>query len=338
VSGWLARIRSALGGRESAGDSAGGTRRHAQDPLQAPVPVPGGQPGAAAAPGSPPVAEIDLDRAGFAWILHGEQGLGRVLAAPAAPLPALSGAERGLLTWLDDALRGLHDDPDLVPRARAVIPQLLASLRDEEQSLHALSGRVSRDPSLVVEVIRMANGASVRPEGGVTELPQAIGRLGTEGLRRAIARVLVRPIFETREDTIFGRASTRLWNLSEAKADAALQFAPGARLDRFEAFLAGMLHNTGWTAVLRLLDRRGTGPDALSEAMVPALIERRDLFFASLMRSWGLSAGLTELADDIIAADGVAGAQSRMARLLQFVDHGAVRALLPARTQATAES
>ena len=258
------------------------------------------------------------DIAAFSWFMdtHVEE------SAP------LGREEAELLAWLDRKLPGVEGDSDLVPRARSVVPQLLRSLRDETGSLQDLSARVARDPSLVVEVMRMANGASFRGGQAVTELTQAISRLGHDGVRRAIARVLLRPIYESRPGTIYGRAADRLWLFSERKAEKCLRLAPSIKVDRFEAFLAGLLHNVGWTAVLRLIDRR----DALSApifggALVRGLTERRDLFFGTLLRSWQLSPSLDDLSLEIEKWQGLESARMPIARLLRLADREAAQEL-----------
>jgi len=260
-------------------------------------------------------------------------------AAPGAGAPDVAG-EAPLLAHVDAVSRSDELREDLLPRARSVIPELLHSLRDDTQSMRALSARVARDPNLVVEVIRLANTVGYRPDSQVVDLMQAISRLGTEGLRRAIARVLLKPIFDAQADPLLGRATQRLWQHSELKASLCLQQAASAGLDPFESYLAGLMHNVGWTAVFRAIDRSpGGAPQHFSAAFIHALAPRRERLFALLMRSWGLSNTLTSLAQEVLDV-GFPNAQQPLAQLLLYADRTASQQLLqpPVNSSASTDS
>lgn len=174
----------------------------------------------------------------------------------------------------------------------------------------------------------MANTVGYRSDSPVADLMQAVSRLGTEGLRRAIARVLLKPIFDAQADPLLARATQRLWQHSELTASLCLQQAPGAGLDPFESYLAGLVHNVGWTAVLRTIDRNPGGtPQRFSGAFVQALAPRRERLFALFVRSWELSSTLTSLAQEVIDV-GFVDAHQPMAQLLRFADRTACQQLL----------
>ena len=263
-------------------------------------------------------ATADLELRFFRWLI-GE--------VPETITPDAAAEER-LLAHVDAVTRSEQMRADLLPRAQSVIPELLHSLRDDRQSVRALSARVARDPNLVVEVIHLANTVGYRPDTPVTDLMQAVARLGTEGLRRAIARVLLKPIFDAQADPLLGRATQRLWQQSELKASLCLQQAAGAGLDPFESYLAGLMHNVGWTALLRAVDRSPDGaPLIFSPALIHALGPRRERFFALFVGSWDLSDALTSLAREVSIA-GFAGAHHPMAQLLLYADRASAQQLL----------
>ncbi|MFL6696364.1 MAG: HDOD domain-containing protein [Vitreoscilla sp.] len=229
---------------------------------------------------------VDLRYAFFDWVIGTVSASSEVLLA----------GERRLLAQMDAVLASADSRAALLPRAPAVIPQLLNSLRDEGQSAGALAERVMRDPHLVAEVIRMANSAYARADEPVVDIAQAIGRIGTNGLRRAIARVVLKPMFSGTEDTLSARCAQRLWEHSDAQAAACQQEATVRGLDPFEGFLTGLMHNVGWTAALRAIDRSMPGtPDQFSRAFVAEFDRRRETFFALLVIPWQLTAGLTAL-------------------------------------------
>jgi len=231
--------------------------------------------------------------------------------------------ERRLLVPLDAVLASADSRAALLPRAPAVIPQLLNSLRDEGQSTTALAERVMRDPHLVAEVIRMANSAYPRADEPVVDIAQAIGRIGTNGLRRAIARVVLKPMFSGTADTLSARCAQRLWEHSDAQATACQQEAIVRGLDPFEGFLTGLMHNVGWTAALRAIDRSKLGaPNQSSRAFVAEFEQRRETFFALLVIPWQLTAGLTALGTALRDGDR-AGAASPLGEALRVADQRA---------------
>ena len=262
----------------------------------------------------------DPQLAFFGWLLG-------TAATPHAPLRA---SEQRLLAWLDAVLATDSARNKLLPRAPAVIPQLMNSLRDESQSAQALAERIAKDPTLVAEVIRLANGAGVRAVEPVSDLPQAVGRLGTQGLRRAIAKVVLKPIFQAPAASYSGRAAPRLWAHAEVAAAECMRLAAAAGLDPFEGYLAGLMHNIGWTAVLHALDKaEGMAKPPFTAAFVQAFEVRREKFFASVLQSWQLTDSLTALAAELLG-HGVEPAASTLAKILRAADRCASLAMLGA--------
>ena len=236
--------------------------------------------------------------------------------------------EQELLTRLDALTGDAEALSALVPRARAIIPQLMHSLRDDSQSAQALTARVARDPNLVVEVLRLASSVGYGAGTPVADLTQAIGRLGTEGLRRAIARILLKPIFDAHADPLLARTADRLWQHAESTAQLCMQMAPVAHVDPFDAFLAGLMHNVGWTAAFRALDRApGGAPVVMSAAFIAALTQRREVLFAHLVRTWSVSDSLSALAGEILGGH-TAGARLPLGTLLRSADRAAFLQLL----------
>jgi len=312
---WASGERANTAARASADGADGDTATAAADA----VPVHGA--GLAAAQAGESAQTADLEVAFFEWLL-GEASAG-------VPVDAV--AEQRVLAFVDEVLHSDEMRENLLPRARSVIPELLHSLRDENQSTRALSARVAHDPNLVVEVIHLANSVWYRADKKVVDLMQAISRLGTEGLRRAIARVLLKPIFDAQGDPLLGRATQRLWQHSELKASLCLQQAASAGLDPFGSYLAGLMHNVGWTAAFRAIDRSpGGAPTRFSPDFINALAPRRDRLFATLVRTWELSDSLTDLADEVLRV-GFANAKSPLAQLLLYADRTSSQQLLQPR-------
>ncbi|MEP7098903.1 MAG: HDOD domain-containing protein [Burkholderiales bacterium] len=320
MSSWIQRVGALFGGRAAASVVATSrSRSRASAPVRTRTMV-------TAAPSTQPP---DTDASVFAesvipdpqlpffeWLL----GTSASLDAPLLP------NEHRLLARLDAVLAADASRNELLPRAPAVIPQLMNSLRDESQSAQALADRVAKDPNLVAEVIRLANSTLTRAAEPVSDLPQAILRLGTQGLRRAIAKVVLKPIFDAQANSLSGRAAPRLWLHSEAKAAECMKLAAAAGLDPFEGYLAGLMHNIGWTAALRALDRAGKveggAPPQFSRAFVQAFEGRREMFFAMLVMPWQLTDSLTALAVELLDG-GLSASTSKLGQALLAADRNA---------------
>jgi HD-like signal output (HDOD) protein len=236
----------------------------------------------AAAPGG-----TDLPRpSALGWLLDGPD--------PRAAPP--SEAERLLLKAVDTQLAAPRLPDDLLPRAAGVLPQLLALMRQEAPSRSAMVQQVLKDPLLTAEVLRVARSTYYGGQA-VDTLEAALDRIGIAGLQAATARVLLKPVFQPQGEGLAVRAAPKLWQRAERKSlhCASAMAAQGG--DRLEGLLAGLLHDTGWLALLRLMDRAGLGLEwPASRALDAALDRRKDKLFGRLALQWDLGVGLAVLA------------------------------------------
>lgn len=225
-----------------------------------------------------------------------------------------------MLTQLDrviasDALLG-----QLLPRAPDVVPRLMKTLRDEGYSSVDVAQRISRDMVLSAEVIRMASSTFYRADEGTPDLARAVAVIGTQGLRRVIARVVLRPLFDARGDTLSARAAPQIWEDADKKARLCVALAAGSAIDPLDAYLAGLLHNTGWSAALRAIDGLAGAPVPPAvlahPQIVDALFVRRDQLFAKLVPPWQLGAEVAALAEEI-GGDGLSAARAPLGHALR---------------------
>jgi HD-like signal output (HDOD) protein len=212
----------------------------------------------------------------------------------------------------------------------------MKTLRDESYSSVDVASRISRDVVLSAEVIRSATSAyrAKDDDEGEIDLARAVAMIGTAGLRKAIASVVLRPIFEAGGDTLSAKAAVKIWRDADRKARLSAALAGQQSLDPFDGYLAGLLHNTGWTALLRAID--GFEDMALNGAqlahpeVIPQLLQRRDALFGAIVGPWNLSAAVDGLADDV-GHHGVEGVQSPLGLALRQADRlAALRAVTPA--------
>ena len=246
--------------------------------------------------------------------------------APATDTP-ISLAEHHALDALDKTL-ALPELPDnLLPRAAALIPQLIALLRQTSLSTSAIAERISRDPVLAAEVMRLASSPYYRVQGEVRDLQQAIMLIGLQGLQTVIARVVLKPIYRAAPGPLSARAALRMWDHSEALARHTAILAGPAGESVFDAYLAGMLHDTGWTVALCVLDR-----SALLFAMPPSIAftqqmtERAHRLFGLAAKRWEITPGFIALAEDA-RHNGLAASTHRLTSVLQWAQQRSMEEL-----------
>lgn len=280
--GWLARL---LGGQPRAGAGA-------QPPSAPPRPGADSQPAAAdeAGPASIPAAAPACGPPLLSWLL----------AVP-APVPdsPLQPAEQQALTVLGQVLAQPALPAELLPRAANVVPQLLALLRQQDLPVPVLAERIGRDPVLAAEVLRQAGGAYFAHLGPVADLPQAIQRLGIEGMQMAIARVVLRPMFQAEPGSLTARTATRLWEHADTLARHAVVASRAAGASVFDGYLVGLLHDTGWTVLFHALQRAGVSelgtPSALGGQ---ALTECAHALFGRAAQPWQITPAFAAFAAD----------------------------------------
>jgi hypothetical protein len=278
--------------------------KRAQEPVAPPAaPLPAAV-AAPAAPEAPPASALS-------WLLG-------------APLPAdrpLTAADRAWIAPLDQQLRAATLPPDALPRMPSVIPQLMGMLRQEQPSRSAMVMQLQKDVLLTAEVLRVARSPFYGTQP-VETLEAALDRIGTSGLQSAMARLLLKPVFDAHGDGLVAQAAPRLWQHSDYKALMCSDLVGRAGGDRFEGYLAGLLHDSGWLALLRLMERLQMRPEwPLSQALDRALDQRKDRLFGRLTAGWALTPGLSALSRHL--ADPKQQPANALWPLLQAADRSA---------------
>ena len=128
-------------------------------------------------------------------------------------------------------------------------------------------------------------------------MQQAIYLIGLQGLQTVIARVLLKPIYQSAPGPLSGRAGARMWDHSEALARHTGILAEQAGLSAFDGYLCGMLHDTGWTVALSVIDRAGiTLAIPPSKAFAAVLDERVYRLFGLAAQRWEITPGFVTMA------------------------------------------
>ena len=175
------------------------------------------------------------------------------------------------------------------------IPELAVKLRtaldDDDTNVQEIANLIRNEPAIAASLLRTANSAAFGGLKSITDLGQAISRLGLAKVQTMVTALLVQGQFEGNHESN-SRMLETLWNHAIASASVASNLASREDYSRDDAFLAGLLHGIGRLLVLRGLDRLSQiGPDvALAPEAVEELVEglQFDLGYATL-RSWNLS-------------------------------------------------
>ena len=147
--------------------------------------------------------------------------------------------------------------------------------------------------------MRLASSPYYRVQGAVTDLEQAISLIGLQGLQTVIARVLLKPIYQAAPGPLASRVSPRMWEHSEALARHTAILSEPAGQSVFDGYLVGMLHDTGWTIALTVIDRAGITLELPpSEAFGHTLSDRVHRLFGHAARRWDITPGFMEFARD----------------------------------------
>jgi HD-like signal output (HDOD) protein len=219
----------------------------------------------------------------------------------------LDDGELALLQDLDKQLQAISKNlPDL-PRLPAIMPRLMASLRDSDSSLQELVEIIREDPAIAASVLRLSNSSFYLISAKeITSIEQAVKVLGINGLRQILAAAVMQPIVRV-DSPLYARFGKLLWDHSFICAICAEDLAEHQQEDKFKAYLLGLLHDMGakviFTHIEKLFrDHRITNQP--SAAILYNLLCRHALrLSADVARHWELPDDLIDALDDQSSAD-----------------------------------
>lgn len=143
-----------------------------------------------------------------------------------------------------------------VPRLPSIIPKLLRSLRDPDSSAKDYVEIVNKDPAMSAAVLKLANSVYFNPVGSyIGNIERAIVKLGSDGLRSVLSAAVMQPIIQ-RDSPYFSQTGQRLWAHSLNTAVASELIAETRGMERFKAYLLGLVHDVGKITVFCELCRQ----------------------------------------------------------------------------------
>jgi HD-like signal output (HDOD) protein len=180
------------------------------------------------------------------------------------------------------------------PRRPNMLPRLLSAANDESVSRRELSSIITRDPSLVGSLLKIANSSFYRiSPDPVESVDRAVILLGTDGIRSLITAALMQPIFRV-DGTSFPRFPEIAWEHTFRSASAAVPYSIIVeKSDPFASELLSLVMGLAGIVVFRVVMDQYTKdlrlrPDA---GVIASLL---DTHSASVARRIGASWELSE--------------------------------------------
>ncbi len=193
-----------------------------------------------------------------------------------------------------------------LPTLPDVALKIRRALDDESQNAARIARIVQLDPALSARLLQVANSARYLGTHKVSEVREAVTRLGLDATRSLATALTLHQTFSCR-DPMLRRQMTALWKEScrvAAVANVLAAVTPGLKSDL--ALLGGLLHNVGTLPLLPYLKEFPTlleSPDTL-DLMVGRL---RSRLGSALLRHWQFDEALIpipEEADDWLRDSG----------------------------------
>lgn len=188
------------------------------------------------------------------------------------------------------------------PRRPSMLPQLLRAVNDEDVSRRELVAIISRDPSLVGNLLKMANSPFYRVNSQAVEsIDRAVVILGNDGIRSLIAAALTQPVFQIRGGD-FPKFPGIAWEHTFRTASATVTHAAIVeKSDPFAAQLLGLVHGMAAIVVFRVVfDQYEARPRfKANAAVIASLLDSQTAGVARrIAGSWGLSDRILEALND----------------------------------------
>lgn len=203
----------------------------------------------------------------------------------------LSVPQKLVINVVKDALTKKEHRLNAVPRLPMVVPKLLRSLRDPDSSVRDYVAIVNKDPAMSAAVLKLANSVYFNPVGShIGDIERAIVKLGIDGLRSVLSAAVMQPIIQ-RDSPYFSQTGQRLWAHSLNTAVACEIIGHARRLERFKAYLLGLIHDVGKITLFSELCKQyklngDTSPGM--QAFIPPLQAQATQLSAAIAKDWQL--------------------------------------------------
>ncbi len=144
---------------------------------------------------------------------------------------------------LDTLIAGSCD----IPSAPPVVTDLMSAMSNPMAGAEQIATVISRDPTLVAQLLRVANSPFYGRRGQVASVEAAVMTLGFHAVRNLVVALATRGVYGK-----FSGLTRALWDHANAVAQASGAIARSiGRVSVEDAFAAGLLHDLGMVLLLR---------------------------------------------------------------------------------------
>jgi HD-like signal output (HDOD) protein len=182
----------------------------------------------------------------------------------------------------------------VMPAVALKVRRLIA----QDAGMPAIVGAIERDPAIAAALVKYANSVVYAGLRDVTDLQQAVMRLGLVPVQQAVTALSARSIFDN-ADKAHHDLYRRIWLHSITTALAARRLASRVRVPAETAFLAGLLHDLGKVVILQSVSTlKGTSPGiaTIDDATVLEFVDALHCSIGdTLFEAWKIPADLREV-------------------------------------------
>ena len=165
---------------------------------------------------------------------------------PTAVAPPPTQAPVSLAARLEREIREGRVELPVLPQAAIDVQELIA----RDAALPAIVRAIEHEPTVAAALVKYANAAVYAGLRDVTDLQQAVARLGLDQVQQTVVSLSARAAFKAGNQAQAKYYGT-IWKHSLTTAVAARRLAELVSVPKETAFLAGLLHDIGRVCVLR---------------------------------------------------------------------------------------
>lgn len=188
--------------------------------------------------------------------------------------------------------RSLLADNISLPALPEVTLRVSKAIADEGSNVHHISTLIAADASISARILKLANSPLYRACQSISQLPEAIKRLGLNATRHLILAFALHEQHQQLAPNWIRKRLLRSWKESIQLASLCYVLAKKCtKIPPEEALLAGLLHNIGELPLLQFCDQYpelANDPDYLDQIIQ----EARGQAGAMILHRWNLPRSL----------------------------------------------
>ncbi|MGC3989145.1 MAG: HDOD domain-containing protein [Chthoniobacteraceae bacterium] len=159
---------------------------------------------------------------------------------------------------MTEHLEAYLDKLEYLPPVPTLVLELMSLFNQPDRDANRMVELISHDPAVTAEVLKRCNSVLVRGSEPISNMFEAVFRLGFQEIYFIVVAMFGAQVVETASSTAFFDVQA-VWKHSIVTAIAAQVMAEKTRADESLAFTAGILHDVG-KVILALSDN----PDYLT--------------------------------------------------------------------------